>query len=389
MGSADIVPGISGGTIAFIMGFYEELLRGVESLNHEALMALVQGRWGVASQLIAWPFLVPLLTGIGIAMALLSQVIDTILNHIELRTLLYAAFFGMIAASVFYCAKQVVAWRKRDFFALAVGTIIAFIVTGMENFSTEEEKIAQYQVILPERFQPAPSENQIITNYDPSAGILFDISAEDLKVLHAQGVLEENSLIMTADKRQLLLTELIQKPTRFDWINPWVIFCGALAVCALLLPGISGSYLLQMLGIYSVVIAALADFTSGLIHFSLNIRALLLLCNLAVGITVGTALFSHLISWLLNKYRAITIAFLTGCMIGSLRALWPYYTYQYVLEPIHLHRGPRLQAISLAYPTFNDPMLWWGLACCLMAFAAVCLIERMAGQPAQKEVSVQ
>lgn len=385
MGSADIVPGVSGGTIAFVMGFYEELLRSLESLNHEALLALVQGRWGLASQLIAWPFLVPLLSGIGIAIALLAQLIDTILNHMELRTLLYAAFFGMIAASVYYCAKQLPRWRKRDVIALILGTLLAFFLTGIED-SGDNSAVEQYHAALPTSFQPKVAHDQTILNYDASAGILRDMTADELEVLYVQGVLgAEDFVERTSDNVKIPLASVVAKQVKTAWINPWIIFCGALAVCALLLPGISGSYLLQMLGMYSAVIAALADFTSGLVHLSFNVRAALVLANLAAGIAVGAALFSHVVSWLLARYRSATIAFLTGCMVGSLRTLWPFYTYEYILEPIHLLRGPRLEPITLVYPSFDDPLLWWGLASAFLAFAIVCFLEKVAKKSDKKE----
>jgi len=291
MGSADLIPGISGGTIAFIMGFYEDLITSLKSFS-------------VASA----RFLVPLVCGIATAFILLAEFFHSVLGDPVYRVYLYAAFFGLVVASFIYCAKQLDEWRWKHIAALAVGAVIAHVLTGT--------------TLAPDAVQPHSSLG----------------------------------------------------------IDMWLVVCGAIAITAMLLPGISGSYLLTLLGVYAVVISALVDFIEGMKHLTFDQEAFLILFSLFVGIVIGLLLFVRSISYLLKHYHAITIAALVGFMIGSLRSVWPFWSYKYVLDPLKPAKGPRLQPVDIILPDWSTPLVWKAILFAVAGFALVFLIEKLANR---------
>ena len=232
MGAADIVPGISGGTIAFIMGFYQNLIDSIKNINAKSIS-----------------FLLPLLFGIILAFLTLANFFYFILQHPVYKVFLYSTFLGLVIASTIFCAKQLQNWKVTHFLFLTIGILLAYLLTGA-SLQTEH----------------------------------FTYNG-------------------------------------FSW---WLIFCGIIAVSAMLLPGISGSYLLSILGVYPLAIGAVKDFTVSIKQFSFNPEASMILFNLMIGIAIGAALFSRIISWLLTHYHNSTIALLTGFMIGALRSVWPF-----------------------------------------------------------------
>ncbi|MEM7340854.1 MAG: DUF368 domain-containing protein [Actinomycetota bacterium] len=234
MGAADIVPGVSGGTVALVFGIYERLLRNV-GLGAKALGSLVKGDVnGFRRNFVAidWLFILPLGIGILVAVGLLSSVIERQLqdNPEEMAGL----FFGLVLGSI------VVAWATlgdrgpRNLALMAVVGVVAFVLLG---------------------FQSGPAADPAI----------------------------------------------------------WAYFgAGAIAICAMILPGISGSFLLLMMGMYAAVLGAIHD------------RDLLVIAVFGVGAVIGLALFSTLLGWLLERYHDALLAALIGLMIGSLRVLWPW-----------------------------------------------------------------
>lgn len=256
MGIADIIPGISGGTIAFIMGFYEELIFSIKSLNRTAFKKLIQGHLCEFFRLISWKFLIGLTAGIVIAMVCLAHVVSHILDHEQYRLLLYATFFGLIIAASILCGLQLKHWSLQTVLVFITTATIAFFLTG---------------------------------------STLFKITAYNLHDLNNK---------------------------TFDL---WIIFCGAVAISAMLLPGISGSYLLTILGMYATAVHALADFSASLAQGQFDNTAFKILLNLLIGILLGALLFSRFISWILDKYHDLAIAGLTGFMIGALRSVWPFW----------------------------------------------------------------
>src|SRR5262249_21379145 len=148
-----------------------------------------------------------------------------------------------------------------------------------------------------------------------------------------------------------------------------------LAICAMLLPGISGSYLLTILGAYPIVIGALADFTLGLKHWTFDSEAFLILASIAIGIVIGAIVFSRAVSWLLRNHHDIAIAFLSGCMVGALRTVWPFYSYSYVLHPLRLDKGPLLQPEYAYFPDLTSSLFIKAFLLAVAGAAVVFSIE--------------
>ncbi len=241
MGAADIVPGVSGGTIALLFGIYRRLVASIRA-GSSALGHLVRLDWsGTVGWLrrVEWGFLLPLLAGIGIAVVTLAGVLETLLEDHPVPT--SAAFFGLIAGSIYVVWALVTQQdRVRISIAVAVG-IAVFVLLGVTR-GTSEEAVSQL----------------------------------------------ENPAV-------------------------WAFFAaGALAICAMILPGISGSFILVLLGMYSAVLGAVND------------RDLVSLAVFLAGATLGLALFSQVLHWALTRYYDSVVAGLIGLMAGSVRVLWPW-----------------------------------------------------------------
>lgn len=231
MGGADVVPGVSGGTIAFITGIYERLLKAISSFDAEALQHLLKFRWKALWQHVDGAFLTALLSGILLSILTLAKVIHYLLDHHPIQ--LWSFFFGLVIIASYMVAKEITEWNGRVIIAGIAGIAIAFFIT-----------------------QATPAET----------------------------------------------------PTGL-----WFIFLsGALAICAMILPGISGSFILLILGKYAYILEAV------------NERDLAVIAVFAIGCVIGLLSFSRLISWLLDRYYNTAIALLAGFMVGSLNKIWPW-----------------------------------------------------------------
>lgn len=231
MGAADVVPGVSGGTIAFITGIYEELINSIKSVNPASLKLLFRGRWKEFWKVINGNFLISLLAGIFISILSLARVIRFLLETYPV--LVWSFFFGLIVASAIFVARYVKKWNLGVAVTAIAGVAIAWIITVM-----------------------TPAE------------------------------------------------------ANTTW---WFIFIsGAIAICAMILPGISGSFILVLMGMYKFILEAVGNF---------NIPVVLLFL---AGAAIGIISFSNVLSWLLRKYHDLTIGLLAGFMIGSLNKVWPW-----------------------------------------------------------------
>ncbi len=231
MGAADVVPGVSGGTIAFITGIYEELINSIKSINLTALKLLFTFQFKTFWKTVNGNFLLALVTGIAISFLSLAKIIKYLLA--EHPILIWSFFFGLIVASAIVIAQKITAWKIRTIVAMILGTAIAYTITVI-----------------------SPAET----------------------------------------------------PTDY-----WFLFLsGALAICAMILPGISGAFILLLLGKYEYIMQAVSS-------FKIDVIAVV-----AIGAVAGLLSFSNLLSWLLKKYHNMTIALLSGFMIGSLNKVWPW-----------------------------------------------------------------
>ena len=242
MGSADIVPGVSGGTVALVLGIYDQLIHNISQGAHALKQLLTRDVTGAVDTLkrIEWVWLFTLLAGIFAAIIALSSVIETLLHEQPVR--MAALFLGLIIGSIWVALRML---DKIDGAAIA-------LMLGI-------------------------------------GGTMFLLL----------GLRSDTEVADTA-------AEIVTKP----W---WVFFlAGAIAICAMILPGISGSFILVMLGMYTEVLGAVND------------RDFTVLVAFMVGCVVGLALFSTLLNWLLEHYHRWVLAAMIGLMLGSTRVLWPW-----------------------------------------------------------------
>ncbi|MBN1277018.1 MAG: DUF368 domain-containing protein [Deltaproteobacteria bacterium] len=231
MGAADVVPGVSGGTMAFILGIYDELINSIRSFDLRGLRLLVRLKMRQLSEHVAWEFLLALGTGILIAIFSLARVLSWLLENRPV--LVWSFFLGLILASAFSVSRRIETWRPCIWLCLGAGVIGTYFLVGIMPVSTPD--------------------------------------------------------------------------------TPWFLFlCGAVAICAMILPGISGSFVLVLLGKYKYVLDAV------------NNRDIIVLAVTAAGACVGIIVFSRILGWLLKKHHDLMVAILTGLMLGSLRKVWPF-----------------------------------------------------------------
>jgi len=231
MGAADVVPGVSGGTIAFISGIYDELIDTINAFNFKALKILKKNGFKAAFNYVNGSFLLSLLLGIAISIISLARLFKWLLE--EHPILIWSFFFGLVLASIYFVGKQIKKWHLITFVYLLLGSAIAYYITIMPAME---------------------SHNQ-------------------------------------------------------DW---FLILAGALAICAMILPGISGAFILLLLGVYKPALEAIHNF---------DIKKIALL---GFGAIVGLLSFARILKWLFKNYKDQTIALLTGFIIGSLNKIWPW-----------------------------------------------------------------
>ncbi len=232
MGASDVVPGVSGGTMAFILGIYEELINSLRTLGEPRFIkAVLSLRIRDAMEMANWKFLLSLGAGIGLAILTLAHSLEWLLvNH---PVFLWSFFFGLVLASVFVVAQRVGEWTLQRALALVAGAVGAFMLVGLVPVQTPE-----------------------------------------------------------------------------TW---WFLFLsGALAICAMILPGVSGAFILLLLGKYQFVLSAVTQ------------RDILSLALVAAGAAIGLVTFAQILGRLFERYHDTTVALLTGLMIGSLRKVWPW-----------------------------------------------------------------
>ncbi len=231
MGAADVVPGVSGGTIAFIVGIYEELINSIKSINFSALKLLLTGHPIAFLKAINGFFLLSVVCGIGISIFSLAKLITWLL--VNQPVLVWAFFFGLVLASTWFVSKDITRWRWGTWLAFIIGAVIAYYIT-------------------------------------------------------------------------------IATPTETPTNLPFIFLCGVIAICAMILPGISGSFILVLMGKYFYIMEAVKQ-----LHFSI-------LITFACGAIIGITAFSHVLSYALRKFHNVTLSVLTGFMLGSLNKVWPW-----------------------------------------------------------------
>ena len=232
MGAADVVPGVSGGTIAFIVGIYDELINSIKSINLESLKLFFSGKWATFWKKINGNFLFFLLAGIGISVFSLAKLITWLL--VNQPILVWSFFFGLVLASTWFVSKDIKEWKSwKTWVAFVIGAVVAFYIT-------------------------------VATPAETPSNLLF------------------------------------------------IFLCGAIAICAMILPGISGSFILVLLGKYFFIMDAVK---------TLDVVGIAVV---GAGACIGITSFSRILSYALAHFRNITLAVLTGFMLGSLNKVWPW-----------------------------------------------------------------
>lgn len=376
MGAADLVPGISGGTIAFIMGIYQGLIDSLKTLNPLNFAPLLKLNFRKFFDNIAWEFLSALVLGASISFLLFAEAFDYILNHEDYRVYLYSGFMGLILGSAIFCARQVKAWKAPQWTALIAGGIIAYALTGSRL--VEPELAEDYGVYIPIEKVMNP-RNKEIDNYQTGDQILSGVSHKTLSAMLAKGIVSPTTPVYTPkNEPKGTVGEFVEEVYQASRINLAMVACGAIAICAMLLPGISGSYLLTILGAYPTVIAALADLSKSIKQFSFDTDAFFVLFSLAIGIVMGAIMFARVLSWLLKNYYDSTIAMLIGFMLGALRTVWPFWTYAYELLPLRLEKGPQIIVVDPTFPDVTSVIFWSSLVCLTIGISTVFAVEALA-----------
>jgi putative membrane protein len=286
MGAADVVPGVSGGTIAFITGIYEELINSIKSVNLSAIKLFFSGKLLEFWKAINGSFLLSVFIGIGISIFSLAKGLEYLLNHYPI--LVWSFFFGLIVASAIYVSRSINRWTIGPIISGLAGIAIAYLITEI-----------------------SPAEAN--TAY-------------------------------------------------------WFVFLsGSIAICAMILPGISGSFILVLLGMYKFILAAVGD---------LNIAVL---ATFMAGAGIGIIAFSNVLSWLLKKYHNITIAMLAGFMVGSLNKVWPWKeTTNTILDSHGMEKPIEFRNVFPAtyeQITGNEAWLAGAIVCAVFGFALIFIVE--------------
>lgn len=289
MGAADVVPGVSGGTIAFISGIYEELLSSISSINIANLKLLKKEGFKAAWKAVNGNFLLALLSGIFISIISLAKLISWLLENKPI--LIWSFFFGLVLASILFVSKQITKWNASAIILFILGAVAAYYITILH---------------------PAISE---------SSSLLF------------------------------------------------YFFAGALAICAMILPGISGSFILVLLGAYKPILKALDE---------LQYKDIKLLAVVAFGAVVGILSFSKLLNWLFEHHKNSTLAVLTGFILGSLNKIWPWKeTLTWRLDSHGVKVPFNEQSVS-PFSYQGDPQLMMAIILLIGGFLLIVLLEKLA-----------
>jgi putative membrane protein len=284
MGAADVVPGVSGGTIAFISGIYEELIGSINKVNLNTLKILRKEGFAAMWKSVNGNFLLSLLLGIAISVISLAKLIRHLLE--TQPVLIWAFFFGLVLASIIHVGKQITKWTLVSVILMIVGALIAYFITTL-----------------------VPQTAEISSGY--------------------------------------------------------VFLSGALAICAMILPGISGSYILLLLGMYKPVLDAIHDKDFKIIGL------------LGAGAIVGLLSFSRLLKWLFDHYQNLTLATLTGFIIGSLNKIWPW---KKVIDSEMINGKLKILQEKSVSPFHyeGDNELLWAIGLAFVGFMFIVLLEKLA-----------
>ena len=288
MGAADVVPGVSGGTIAFISGIYEELLSSISNVNLDLFKTLKNNGIKAAWKQVNGSFLLALFVGVFVSIISLAKAIKYLLENEPI--LLWSFFFGLVLASIIYIAKQITKWNLISVLVLVLGAFLAYYITTLN---------------------PLVSEN---------SSLLF------------------------------------------------MFLAGAIAICAMILPGISGAFILVLMGAYKPILAAVND------------RDIKTIAVVGLGAIVGLLSFSKVLKWLSANYKNYTLAALTGFIVGYLNKIWPWKETLTWRTNSHGVEVPFNQQSVSPFSFNGDAELTMAIVLAVIGFALILVMEKLAVQ---------
>ena len=303
MGAADVIPGVSGGTIAFIMGIYDRFVGAIAAINAEALKLLLRGRFRDFWKHIDGSFLLSLILGIGISVVGLAGLMQMLLADFPIQT--WAFFFGLIVASSIFILRGISGWAWKDGGFLALGVVLGVVICTLSPTQTPD--------------------------------------------------------------------------------SLWFIFLsGALAICAMILPGISGSFILLILGKYQYIMGTITTLVGNIgalwgsseASSTLFWESLAVMAVFGVGAVVGILGFSKFLHWLLARWNKETLIVLAGFIIGSLVKVWPWSNTEAIVRSQFPEVADLAEAAEIArYQSLIDPQIWSAVIFAIVGFCLVSGIE--------------
>ena len=301
MGAADVVPGVSGGTIAFISGIYEELITTIHNLDIGIFKTLKKEGIKKVWQRYNLGFLASLFTGIAISILSLAKLITLLLE--QYPVLVWSFFFGLVIASIIYIAKQITNYSPKAIIALVLAAVLSYGITLAKPIADTE-----------------------------SIWFLF--------------------------------------------------FAGFIAIIAMILPGISGAFILLLIGGYKIVIGAINQLSEAISAFNISSlgNAFLKIGVFALGAIAGLKVFSGILNWMFANHKNTTLAVLTGFMIGALNKIWPWKEVLQYRKNSHGEEIPFIERSILPGGYHADPKIMAALFCMLAGFMIIFLLEFVANK---------
>ncbi len=290
IGVANIIPGVSGGTIALITGIFERLIDAIKSFDIQAIKLLFSGKWKAFAEKTDLYFLIVIFVGIGLAIISLAKLFDFLFRNDPVY--IWSYFFGLVLASIYYVGKTIEKWRWDVVFFLIIGTAVA-VVISLINPATENSNF---------------------------------------------------------------------------W---YLVLCGIVAICSMILPGLSGSFVLILMGNYHLIAIQ-----------AINHRNLSILIPVAIGAIIGLIAFSHLLSWVFKRYRDQTIGTLTGFILGSMNVLWPWKSAEYLKGPdgeIVMKHGKEVVSKYVSIlPEHLNAGFWCAVVLMISGILTIVILEKLA-----------
>ena len=290
MGAADVVPGVSGGTIAFITGIYEQLISSISQVDVPMIKKIFSGQFLEVWRQVNGNFLLSLLIGIGISVLTLAQLAHYLLK--EHPIYLWSFFFGLVVASILYIGKQIEKWKLVHLVSAVLAVAVAYFIT---------------------RLTPANGTDNLF----------------------------------------------------------YLFLCGSIAISAMILPGISGAFILVLMGAYSTVTKAISDFD------------LKTIAVFGLGAIIGLLSFSKLLKWLFDHHRNIVLAILTGFITGSLNKIWPW---KKVIETKIINGKEKIinEVSVLPWNYEGEPLLIYAVLLAIAGFGLIYGLEYFSNRTSTK-----